>query len=181
MNHMIRLTEVSPRMCRPWFPRKSRTCELLVSNNFSFRKINLWDGYKNSVLKYYCRRRLNVGRVDLNGKTSQHGGGTVVSTWTGVALLIQARDRLFSSAKLLALHVVTRIWIHAYGPFEYPGKDPSVGCTFHLKVRYVSLVNPDLTLFQFKKKPSQQFFVLYLLNNHLWCKIIIREREPTWH
>ncbi|WZZ86038.1 hypothetical protein YC2023_114617 [Brassica napus] len=48
-----------------------------------------------------------------------------------VALLVQARDRLTSSAKLLAPHVATRIWAHAYGPFEYPGEDPSVGCTSH--------------------------------------------------
>ncbi|WZZ53236.1 hypothetical protein YC2023_053343 [Brassica napus] len=31
----------------------------------------------------------------------------------GVALLVQARDRLPSSAKLLALYVATQIWVHA--------------------------------------------------------------------
>ena len=67
-------------------------------------------------------------------------------------MLVQARDRLTSSAKLLAPHVATRIWVHAYGPFEYPGEDPSVGCTSHPEVRSVSLIDPDLTLFFFQKK-----------------------------
>ncbi|CAN6917380.1 unnamed protein product [Brassica oleracea] len=46
-------------------------------------------------------------------------------------MLVQVRDRLSSSAKLLAPHAATRIWTHAYDPFEYPGNDPSVGCTSH--------------------------------------------------
>ena len=50
-----------------------------------------------------------------------HCGGLVVYTRGGVALLVQVRDRLPSSAKLLAPHVGTRIWTHTYGSFEYPG------------------------------------------------------------
>ena len=72
----------------------------------------------------------------------------MVSTRGGVALLVQGRDRLSSSAKLLAPHVATRIWAHAYGPFEYPGDDPSVGCTSHPEVRSVYLIDPGLTLFR---------------------------------
>lgn len=34
-------------------------------------------------------------------------------------MLVQVRDRLPSSAKLLAPHAATRIWTHAYDPFEY--------------------------------------------------------------
>uniref|UniRef100_A0A0D3CYL1 F-box associated beta-propeller type 3 domain-containing protein n=1 Tax=Brassica oleracea var. oleracea TaxID=109376 RepID=A0A0D3CYL1_BRAOL len=71
-----------------------------------------------------------------------HRGGLVVSTRGGAALLVQARDRLTSSAKLLVPHVATRIWAHAYGPFEYPGEDPSVGCIFHPEVKSVSLIDP---------------------------------------
>ena len=74
------------------------------------------------------------------------------STRGRVALLVHARDRFLSIAKLLAPHVATRIWVHAYGPFEYPGEDPSVGCTSHPEVRSVSLIDPDLTLFFFQKK-----------------------------
>ena len=55
----------------------------------------------------------------------------MVSTRGGVALLVQTRDRFSSSAKLLAPHVATWIWTHAYEPFEYPEEDLSVGCTFH--------------------------------------------------
>lgn len=78
----------------------------------------------------------------------------MVSTREEVALLVQARDRLPSSAKLLAPHVATRIWAHAYGPFEYPGEDPSVGCTSHPGVRSVSLIDPGLTLLVAKKKKN---------------------------
>lgn len=76
----------------------------------------------------------------------------MVSTGGGVALLVQARDQFSYSAKLLAPHVATRIWIQAYGPFEYPGEDPSVSYTSNLGVRSVSLIVSDLTLFWFKKK-----------------------------
>ncbi|KAF2575062.1 hypothetical protein F2Q70_00004754 [Brassica cretica] len=72
----------------------------------------------------------------------------MVSTRGGVALLVQDRDRFSSSAKLLAPHVATRIWGHAYGPFEYPGEDPSVDCTSHPGVRSVSLIDPGLTIFR---------------------------------
>ena len=65
--------------------------------------------------------------------------------------MVQARDRLLPSAKLLAPHVATRIWAHVYGPFEYPGEDPSVGCISHPEVRYVSLIDPGLTFFIKKK------------------------------
>ena len=80
-----------------------------------------------------------------------HRGGLVVSPRGGVALLVQARDRLPSSAKLLGPHVVMRIWAHAYGSFEYLGEDPSVGCTSHSGIRSVSLIDPGLTFF-FQKK-----------------------------
>ena len=66
-------------------------------------------------------------------------------------MLVQARDRLPSNAKLLALHLATRIWTHVYGPFEYPEEDPSVGCTFHPEIRSVSLIDACLTLFRSKK------------------------------
>ena len=75
-----------------------------------------------------------------------HRGGLAISTRGGVALLVQARDRLLSNAKLLAPHVATLIWTHAYGPFEYPGEDPSVDCTSHPGVRSVSLIDSGLTL-----------------------------------
>ena len=74
------------------------------------------------------------------------------STRGGVSLLVQVRDRFSSTANLLAPHVTTRIWIHAYGSFEYPGEDSSVGCTFHPEVRSVSLIDPGLTLLSLKKK-----------------------------
>ena len=70
----------------------------------------------------------------------------MVSTRGGVALLVQARDRFPSSAKLLAPQVATRILAHAYGPFEYPEEDPSVGCTSHPGVRSVYLIDPGLIL-----------------------------------
>ena len=78
----------------------------------------------------------------------------MVSIRGKVALLVQIRDRFPSSAKLLAPHVVTRIWVHVYGPFEYPGEDPSVGCTFHPGVRSVSFIDPGLTLLSYKKLSS---------------------------
>ncbi|WZZ71674.1 hypothetical protein YC2023_083044 [Brassica napus] len=79
-------------------------------------------------------------------------GGLVVSTRRGIALLVQARDQFPSSAKLLAPHVATQIWAYVYGPFEYPGEDPSVGCTSHPGVRSVSLIDPNLIQFTKKKK-----------------------------
>ena len=80
-----------------------------------------------------------------------HRGGLVVSPRGGVALLVQARDRLPSSAKLLAPHVATRIWTHTYGSIEYPAEGSIRGLYILPGVKSVSLIDPDLTLF-FKKK-----------------------------
>lgn len=80
----------------------------------------------------------------------------LVSTIGGIATLVQTRNRLSSSAKLLVPHVATRIWIRVYGTFEYSGDDPSVGCTSHPKVRSVYLIDSDLT-FVFRKKSHTSY------------------------
>ena len=82
----------------------------------------------------------------------------MVSTSGGVTLLVQARDRFPSSVKLLAPHVATRICAHAYGPFEYPEENLSVGCISHPEIRPVSLIDSDLTFLFYKKKIYQWIF-----------------------
>ncbi|CAF1889512.1 unnamed protein product, partial [Brassica napus] len=84
-------------------------------------------------------------------KQSKHQSG---STRGRVALLVHARDRFFSIAKLLAPHVATQIWAHAYGLFEYPGEDLSVGCTSHPGIRSVSLIDPDYACGARKHEPT---------------------------
>lgn len=69
----------------------------------------------------------------------------MVSTREGVALLVNASNRFSSSTKLLAPHVATRIWTHAYGSFEYPGDDPSVCCSSHPGVRSIVAKKESLT------------------------------------
>ena len=106
------------------------------------------------LIKYSCGRTrkgtLSSSLWRMIECSKPHRGGLVVSTRGGAALLVQARDRLTSSAKLLVPHVATRIWV--YGPFEYLREYPSVGCTSHPGVRSVSLIDPDLTIFSSKKK-----------------------------
>ena len=96
----------------------------------------------------------------------------MVSTRGRVALLVQVRDRFPFSAKLLAPHVATRIWVHVYGPFKYPGEYPSVGCTSHPGVRSVFLIDPGLTFFR-QKKRSNDLVVSRLLINVLSSSVFI--------
>lgn len=52
--------------------------------------------------------------------------------------------------------MTTRMWIHAYGPFEYPEEDPSMSYTFYPEIKFVSLIDPGLTLISSKKKLRQE-------------------------
>ena len=54
--------------------------------------------------------------------------------------------------------MATRIWVHAYGPFEYLGEDPSVGCTSNPGVKSVSLIDSGLTVLVYKKKKREIIF-----------------------
>ena len=104
----------------------------------------------------------------------------MVSTRGGVALLVQARDRFPSSVKLLAPHVATRIWAHAYGSFEYPEENPSVGCTSHPRVRSVSLIDPGLTLFFSQKKKKVSFSIERICYIYLKRTKINKRRACTF-
>lgn len=58
------------------------------------------------------------------------------------------------------------MWPHeyeriVYGSLEYSRKDPSVGCTSHPRVRYVSLIDLRFNLFYKKKNNIRQVFVLF--------------------
>lgn len=73
------------------------------------------------------------------------------------------------------IKVATQIWIHAYDPFEYsgenlyvsfeyPGENLSVRWTSHPEVRFVSLIDPDLTHFQKKtEKYSKHYLKHYAI------------------
>lgn len=48
---------------------------------------------------------------------------------------------------------------HANSSFEYPGEDPSVGCTFHPWIRSLYLIDSDLIFFYKKKKKRSIMFI----------------------
>ena len=68
--------------------------------------------------------------------------------------------------------------LHGYGllhfsPFEYPGDSLSVGCTSHPGVRSVSLIDPDLTLYVYKKKICKVYFIFFAFDDETSVSMIL--------
>ena len=85
----------------------------------------------------------------------------------------QVRSTCHAKLSYIFLVIVHEYGLLLFGIFEYPGDDLSVGCTSHPGVRSVSLIDPDLTLYVYKKKICKVYFIFFAFDDETSVSMIL--------